>query len=86
LTGFDFSVSEILASKKMRNPDFFDTTHADVALKVNHFPNSKKEETENVRFSVTREKALELIFGRLWFLVEVLEMKRAQEVMEKINN
>jgi len=61
LEKFDFSVNEILASKKLRNAEEFPTTYADISLTIKNKEN--KDGSENVRFTITKDKALSLISG-----------------------
>jgi hypothetical protein len=50
-----------LASKRIRNPEYYDTKYAEVALVVTDKLQGTK--SEDVRFTMTKDKALMLISG-----------------------
>lgn len=56
----DFNVNEIMASKKIRNPQYYDTKYAEITLNVNKKSQSKPED---VRFIISKDKALTLLSG-----------------------
>lgn len=49
-----------MASKKIRNPSYYDTKYAEITLNVNKKPQTK---SEDVRFIISKDKALTLLSG-----------------------
>jgi len=72
LEKIDYNVNEIISSKKLRNPQLYDTKYAEISLAVKD--KSQSEKTEDIRFTMTKEKTLTLL----------AELKKAQEIIEKI--
>ena len=63
LEKFDFNVNELIASKKISNPQTYETKFADLSLVINDKIQSGK--TEEIRFIATKDKILSLISGIL---------------------